>query len=281
MRTYLPIARGTYMVGMVYRFGFLFTILGNIVYLGVAYYLWKSIYLHADTIRGLTFNETFLYVGLGSAVFILLKTYADWIIHYEIREGAIAMYLTKPVDFQLYALFANLGSLLMNLTAITIPTVLILAFAFRVHVSLGPGLFLFPLSLLLASLVSFSIDYMVGLTAFYSESVWGISTTKEIIVSVFSGALIPLQFFPDAITAGSRRCHGPPGRSASTKSKSKDCSWSFNWPSRKSPAAAVSMPFRSRIVSNLSLRGEGTITNTFGRMGYLLQGKEDGWSFPV
>ena len=199
MRTYLPIARGTYMVGMVYRFGFLFTILGNIVYLGVAYYLWKSIYLHADTIRGLTFNETFLYVGLGSAVFILLKTYADWIIHYEIREGAIAMYLTKPVDFQLYALFANLGSLLMNLTAITIPTVLILAFAFRVHVSLGPGLFLFPLSLLLASLVSFSIDYMVGLTAFYSESVWGISTTKEIIVSVFSGALIPLQFFPDAI----------------------------------------------------------------------------------
>ena len=199
MRSYLPIARGSYMIGLVYRFGFLFTIVGNVVYLGVAYYLWRSIYSYSDTIRGLTFNETFLYVGLGSAIFILLKTYADWFIHYEIREGIIANYLTKPLDFQLYNLFANLGSLLMNLTAITIPTVLLLAFVFKVKVAFGPGLFLFPISLLLAFLISFSIDYSIGLMGFYSESVWGLSTTKEIIVTVFSGALIPLQFFPAAM----------------------------------------------------------------------------------
>jgi ABC-2 type transport system permease protein len=199
MRSYLPIARGSYMVGLVYRFGFLFTIVGNVVYLGVAYYLWRSIYSYSDTIRGLTFNETFLYVGLGSAIFILLKTYADWYIHYEIREGIIANYLIKPLDFQLYNLFANLGSLLMNLTAITIPTVLLLTFVFKVKVAFGPGIFLFPISLLLAFLISFSIDYSIGLMGFYSESVWGLSTTKEIIVTVFSGALIPLQFFPAAI----------------------------------------------------------------------------------
>jgi ABC-2 type transport system permease protein len=199
MSKYFPIARGTYMVGLIYRFGFLFTILGNIVYLGVAYYLWKCIYRYSDVIRGLTFNETFLYVGLGSAIFILLKTYADWFIHYEIREGLIATYLTKPLDFQLYNLFANLGSLLMNLTAITIPTILLLAFVFKVKVTYGPGLFLFPIGLLLAFLISFSIDYSIGLMGFYSESVWGLSTTKEIIVTVFSGALIPLQFFPAAM----------------------------------------------------------------------------------
>jgi len=199
MRTYLPIARAAYMVGLVYRFGFLFSIVGNFVYLGVAYYLWRSIYRHSDTIRGLTFNETFLYIGLGSAVFILLKTYTDWYIHYEIREGLISMYLIKPMDYQLYALFANLGSLLMNLTAITIPTALIMLFVFKVKFTIGPGLFLFPVSLFLAFLVSFSIDYFIGLFGFYSESVWGLSTTKEIIVTVFSGALIPLQFFPEAI----------------------------------------------------------------------------------
>ena len=199
MRSYLPIARATYMTGIVYRFGFLFTIVGNIVYLGVAYYLWKSIYRYSDIIRGLTFNETFLYVGLGSAIFILLKTYADWFIHYEIREGIIANYLTKPLDFQLYNLFANLGSLLMNLTAITLPTVILLAFVFKVKIAYGPGLFLFPVSLLLAFLISFSIDYFIGLMGFYSESVWGLSITKEIIVTVFSGALIPLQFFPAAL----------------------------------------------------------------------------------
>lgn len=199
MRAYIPIARATFMVGLVYRFGFLFNILGNIVYLGVAYYLWKSIYHYSDVIRGLTFNETFLYVGVGSAVFILLKTYADWFIHYEIREGNIATYLTKPIDYQVYNLFANLGSLLVSLVAISIPTALMLAFVFRVTVPFGIGLFLFPVSLLLAFLISFSIDYAIGLMGFYSESVWGLSITKEIIVTVFSGALIPLQFFPEAL----------------------------------------------------------------------------------
>ena len=199
MRTYIPIARATFMVGLVYRFGFLFNIIGNIVYLGVAYYLWRSIYRYSDVIRGLTFNETFLYVGVGSAVFILLKTYADWFIHYEIREGNIAIYLTKPVDYQIYNLFANIGSLLVSLLAISIPTALMLGLVFRVKIPFGIGLFLFPISLFLAFLISFSIDYFIGLMGFYSESVWGLSTTKEIIVAVFSGALIPLQFFPDAI----------------------------------------------------------------------------------
>jgi ABC-2 type transport system permease protein len=87
----------------------------------------------------------------------------------------------------------------MNLTAITIPTLLVLVFIFKVKFTFGIGLFLFPLSLLLAFLISFSIDYFIGLLGFYSESVWGFSTTKEIIVTVFSGALIPLQFFPEAI----------------------------------------------------------------------------------
>jgi len=199
MSKYFPVIRGTYMVGLVYRFGFLFTIFGNIIYLGVAYYLWKSIYKYSDTLRGLTFDETFLYVALGSAMFVLLKTYADWIIHYEIREGMIAVYLTKPIDYQLYALAANFGSLLTGLTAVSLPTVLILAFVFKVKVALGAGLLLFPVSFLLAFLLSFSIDYFVGIMAFYSESVWGLSITKEIIVTVFSGALIPLQFFPDQI----------------------------------------------------------------------------------
>jgi len=187
------------MVGMIYRYGFLFTILGNIVYLGVAFYLWRSIYQNVRTLHGLTFDQTFFYVALGSAVFILFKAYADWMISYDIREGMIAVYLTKPLDYQFYALFTSLGAALMNLTAITVPTVLLLTLVFKVHITPGPGLVVFPISLILAFLISFNFDYLVGLMAFYNESVWGLTITKEVILTVLSGALIPLQFFPDAI----------------------------------------------------------------------------------
>lgn len=199
LRSYLAILRGSFMIGVIYRFGFIFTILGNVLYMAVTFFLWRSIYSNSATLRGLTFNETFLYVALGSAVFILLRTFTDWFIAGDIREGYIAIYLTKPLDYQLYVLATSLGAGLMNLTAITIPTIVMLIFVFHVPFQAGPGLFLFPISLAMAFLISFNFDYFIGILGFYSESIWGMSITKEILISVLSGALIPLQFFPDVL----------------------------------------------------------------------------------
>ncbi len=199
MRSYLAFLRGSFMVGFIYRWGFIFIILGNMVYLAVAYFLWHSIYSQSVSLHGLTFDQTYIYVALGSAVFILLKTYADWNMAYEIREGYIATYLTKPVDYQLYTLFSTIGFSLTGLVAVTVPTALLLAFVFKVHFTWGIGIVLFPISLMLAFLISFNFDYLIGLMTFYTESIWGISITKEIIITVLSGALIPLQFFPAAI----------------------------------------------------------------------------------
>jgi len=199
LKSYLAVLRGSLQVGMVYRLGFIFTIIGNIIYMAVAYFLWHSIYGQSQTMHGLTFDQAFIYVALGSTVFILLKTYSEWDISREINDGRIAIYLTKPVDYQLYKLFDSLGFTLTNLGTITIPTALLMAFVFKVHFDLGPGLLLFPLSLVMAFLISYNFDYLIGLTAFYTESTWGMSMTKEIIVTVLAGALLPLQFFPEAI----------------------------------------------------------------------------------
>ncbi|MBN2117623.1 MAG: ABC-2 family transporter protein [Anaerolineales bacterium] len=199
MKSYLAVLRGSFMVGLVYRFGFLFSIAGNIIYMSITYFLWRSIYQNRETLRGLTFDQTYIYVALGSAVFILLKTYVDWQMSYEIREGTVATYLTKPIDLQFYELFMSLGFFLMSLGAITIPTILLLVFVFRIEIPLGLGLAIFPFSLILAYLLSFCFDYFIGLLCFYTESVWGLSITKEILVTVLSGALIPLPFFPDVI----------------------------------------------------------------------------------
>lgn len=199
MGRYLAVLRGTVMVSLAYRFGYFFAILGNLLYIGIVYFLWRSIYQGRETLRGLTFNETMVYIALGSTIFFLLKTYADWIIHFEIREGIIATYLIKPMDFQLYALFAVLGSTIMNIVALTIPTLLFMLFFLKVTFATGLGLALFPLSFVFALIISFCIDFFVGLTGFYSESVWGISYVKEVILMIASGALIPLQFFPEGI----------------------------------------------------------------------------------
>jgi ABC-2 type transport system permease protein len=199
LRSYLAILRGSVISGLVYRFGFLFTIFGNIIYMVVAYFLWHSIYRNSETMHGLTFSQAFIYVALGSTVFILLKTYVEWGISREINDGNIAVYLVRPVNYQLHWLSLALGFTLTNLVAISVPTALLLTLVFKVQFAPGPGLLLFPFSLLMAFVISFNLDFAIGLTAFYTESTWGLSMTKEIIVTVLSGALLPLQFFPEAI----------------------------------------------------------------------------------
>ncbi|MBN1440443.1 MAG: ABC-2 family transporter protein [Anaerolineales bacterium] len=198
MRGYLAYLRGAMMVGVVYRAGFLFIVIGNVLYMIIAYFLWRSIYGTNAVLHGLTFDQAILYVALGSTVFLLLKTYADYGMAGDIRSGAIAIFLTKPVDYQFYTLAVNLGFTSTTMISVTIPTVLLMILL-RISIPLGWGLLFFPLSLALAFVINFNFDYIIGLMSFYTEAIWGMSTTKEIIIAVLSGALLPLQFFPEAV----------------------------------------------------------------------------------
>jgi len=199
MKRYLHLTKNTYMVGLVWRFNAIFTVLSNLFYIVVIYFLWKNIYGSQATLREMTFPQTFIYLALTSSLFVVFKTFVDWQISRDIISGVITMDLIKPLDYQVSVLFRSAGFMLVQLTLIALPTLVILLVVFHAQMPIGINLLFFAISLVLAYLLSFMIDYMVGLTSFYTQSLWGISTAKEIIVLVLSGALIPIRFFPDAL----------------------------------------------------------------------------------
>lgn len=199
MKSYLAIVRGSFMAGMAYRSGFIFTVLNNLAYMTIAFYLWQSIYQDKEILKGLTFNQTFLYISVASSLFVLLKTWTDWEIAYQITEGSIIMTLIKPINYQWYMMSQSTGFSVMNLISVTIPSILFLIFVFKIPINAGLGFLFFPISLIFSFILNTSLDYITGLTSFYTESIWGISSTKEIIIMFLSGAIIPLQFFPEAL----------------------------------------------------------------------------------
>lgn len=198
MRPYWALAKGSYLAWMVYRFSTLFTLVSNLLYMVVIYFLWRNIYSGAETLNGMTFNQAFVYLTLAGSIFNGLKTWVDWSMSRSIITGAIATDVVKPLDYQMQMLFRSAGTVLYNFTVISIPSAILLLVVFRAEITPGLGLLLFPLSLVFAFLINFVLDYAVGLTSFYTESLWGISMTKEIIVTLLSGALVPIQFFPEA-----------------------------------------------------------------------------------
>ncbi|CAG0927538.1 hypothetical protein TFLX_00514 [Thermoflexales bacterium] len=199
MKAYWAIVKGEFMIAAMYRASFIFTVLSNLLYIALVYYLWSSIYRGATVIRGMTFEQTFVYLALGSSIFILFKTYSDWIISHRILEGSITVDLFKPLDFQLQMLSHAAGSALSNLVLITAPALIVVGLTVGGRVPIGLGWLCFMPAVIIAFTISFLLDYMVGLTSFYTSSLWGISMTKEIVVTLLSGALIPIQFFPEAV----------------------------------------------------------------------------------
>ena len=199
MRKYLSFARAGYLENVVYRFNFFFTLIANVFYIVVMYFLWRSIYGSRETLRGMTFDQVFAYMVLAGSTFILYKTYIEWWVSFFVVQGTIATQLTRPVDFELHLLFRSLGFAFFNFTMVTLPAFLLLVFAFRADIPLGFNLLFGAASMALAYLLSFAIDFTVGLSSFRTESIWGLSMTKEIIVMVLSGAMIPLNFFPEGL----------------------------------------------------------------------------------
>ncbi|MBZ0309738.1 MAG: ABC-2 family transporter protein, partial [Anaerolineae bacterium] len=126
------------------------------------------------------------------------KTWTDWQISFTIREGTIAVDLIRPLDYQLRMFADALGQMLVNALVITLPSLVMIFGVFGAEIPTGTNLLFFPFSITLAYILSFAFDYIVGLTTFYTESLWGIATSKDIVVTLLSGGLIPLQFFPDS-----------------------------------------------------------------------------------
>jgi ABC-2 type transport system permease protein len=48
----------------------------------------------------------------------------------------------------------------------------------------------------MALAISFFFDFCVALLTFYTNYCWGLQTFQEAFISLFSGALIPIAFFP-------------------------------------------------------------------------------------
>lgn len=198
MKKYLYLAKSSFQTWLAYRVGFIFTILSTIIYIFITYYLWQAIYSEPGRVlNGMTFNQTFLYLALASAVVSVLQTNIEWSIGNDIISGSIIMGLIKPVNYQILILSRSFGSMLCRLVFISIPSLLLIIIAFDANITIGINILFFLITIFLSFLVNYSFEFIVGVLSFYTQSIWGIFFTKSVIVALLSGATIPISFFPD------------------------------------------------------------------------------------
>lgn len=174
-------------------------LISNFIWVIVSYSLWQTVFTLRPQIDNFDWERMRSYVLVTYALNMLFaSSLSVYRLLFMIRSGDIANELIRPFDFlhaQLSIAFGNAlieglfsGSvviLLGLLTSTILPPPSLLALA------------AFFLSVLFGFVIKFLIYYLMALLCFWTINWLGIYLTYTAIVNIFSGALIPLQFFPD------------------------------------------------------------------------------------
>lgn len=203
MKKYIVFTRAGMIESLQFRLGMLVMIIGNLVYLTVIYFLWKAIYASAGTssVNGMTFTDTMIYLVLATALFNFMEMYIVWEMGRNIQSGKIILDLLKPITYKRLLFWNFAGYQLMQFFTTFIPTFAVVQLVSKGAIPFGGNIFLFLTSVVLALLVNFNIDFIVGTICLFTESIWGINIMKQAIVLLLSGATIPISFFPEPLNS--------------------------------------------------------------------------------
>jgi ABC-2 type transport system permease protein len=198
-RKYLALAKASLEVIFVYRAGFTINLVGSVFYVVAMFYLWQTIFLGKPGALGsFTWPQMKAYLIVAFILNSTMTWFDEWQMGQDIRDGRVATDLARPVDFQLTRMATATGPVPFEITS-ALGISAVVAFVFGGIAGPADPLHFaaFILSCVLATLLKFSIIYCVSMTAFWTTGMYGVSVARMAIQNIFSGALIPLVFFPD------------------------------------------------------------------------------------
>jgi len=171
---------------------FVVTLLTMIVFV----YFWRAVYGNASVLGGMQLSQTITYILFARMLAPLVETRTIFFFGFMIRQGQVAVELTRPLDMQARFLVESFSEMLVFLVQ-RLPLFLLAVLFFDMQLPTSPALWLaFFISLLLGQAVLFLFDWMFACLAFYVTETWGLSVVRVAAGSFFSGALVPLVMMP-------------------------------------------------------------------------------------
>lgn len=205
MRVYWAFAKASFQEFLTYRGNMLFELLASLVTPALSITLWYSLFhiSGAIQIRGYTRDEMVAY--------LLCVAFVEGVLHIQnqgmkqmddIHEGALNSFLLRPFHPYGYWFAHDMARKCMTgiLALATIGIVLLMSM-FWMHVPLQlVNTLIAILAVVIAAPLHFLLFSSVVLLTFWVGRTWGVTFILRVFMGLATGALIPLSFFPQAVS---------------------------------------------------------------------------------
>ncbi len=178
----------------------------NSIPLIVLILVWLSSYQGGQSIPGWDINRLVTYYMIGFFLDTFTECYFEnWLVA-DIRAGRVDHLMVKPVGYLSWIMTSHLAHKLINV-AIRLPIMALIAYLILTffHIPIQTiGLSVSQvLPFILVLMASFSLQaglsLIIVLIGFWLESAEGLQHFKWIVISLFSGVMIPLDFLPGSL----------------------------------------------------------------------------------
>ena len=160
--------------------------------------IFQAFFRSGTAAQPMTVDEVTTYIWLGQAFIMLLPWNRDNQIHALIRSGLVGYELLRPVDLYNLWFARSLAFRLAPtmLRAMPLLTLALLFFGMDPPDSPGAGV-AFVLSMIGALLLSCALTTVLNITIMWTVSGQGAANLSYMAVTIFSGMIVPIPFFPD------------------------------------------------------------------------------------
>lgn len=197
MRFYIEILRLKFKVNLQYRFNTWARLLGDIVFLIMWISVWSALYGNKGAINNITFQTTLVYV-IFTQFLITMNNAASplWSVGNLIRNGSVSNELTKPYITMMKVFIENISNSITYFFLSTFWVFTAAIIILRLPLPRFNTFILFFIAALLGFLVRYLIELCFAMLSFWVIEINGIRSLFSFSISLFSGSVVPLWFFP-------------------------------------------------------------------------------------
>jgi len=195
---YLALTLTAFQRAITYRGTTFLNIISQLILVAVLYYLWQTVFAARAEIAGYSWQEMRTYIVISYAIGTLISFYSMARMTSGVRTGEIATDLIRPVDYLGMQLAQTFGAALIE--GLLSGAIAVVLGVFLIQITLPYSLvamLLFLASVWLGFLIKFLISFLVALLCFRTLNAVGLIWAQTAVIQLLSGALVPLQFFPD------------------------------------------------------------------------------------
>ncbi len=201
MRAYLSIFKLRFAVQLQYRAAAFAAFFTNYFFGAVRVMVYHAFYASSTAVQPLTLEQAVTYTWLTQVTFRMLPWVYETEIIYQIRSGAIAYELCRPLNMY-FAWYSRLISQRVVPTLLTGIPVFVLAVIlpgnYGLDLPASPAAAVAWLaSLVCALLLGCAITNMAVITTLWTITGEGMVRLFPAVIMILSGVLVPLAYFPD------------------------------------------------------------------------------------